>query len=264
MGERYDSFTELKIERQTDGVLLITLNRPEKLNAMTYRMHAELGRVWDAVDEDRATRVAVLTGAGRAFSAGNDLNNPDPDPDMVRVIMSDALRIARGMIECSKPIVSAINGVAVGGGAQIALLADLSVAAEDAKIIDGHTTVGVTAGDHGALLWPLLCGLAKAKYYLFNLEALTGKEAERIGVVTKAVPREQVLPTALEWAERLSKMSQVGIRGTKRALNGWLRMAYPILEHSAALEMADFFHPDVHEARAAFREKRAPSFPSAR
>ena len=262
-GDVYDKFESLLIERKGNGVILITMNRPEKLNAMTYEMHSELARIWDTVDEDNAAKVAVITGAGRAFSAGNDLNNPDPDADMVREIMSDALKIVRGMIDCSKPIVSAINGVAVGGGAQIGLLADLSVAAEDAKIIDGHTTVGVTAGDHGALIWPLLCGISKAKYYLFNLEPLTGIEAERIGVVTSAVPKEEVLPTALEWAERLANMSQIGIRGTKSAMNGWLRMALPILEHSAALEMADFFHPDVHEARAAFREKREPRFPSA-
>lgn len=262
-GDVYDKFRSLLIEPKGNGVTLITMNRPEKLNAMTYEMHSELARIWDAVEEDAATKVAVITGAGRAFSAGNDLNNPDPDADMVREIMTDALMIVRGMIDCSKPIVSAINGVAVGGGTQVGILADLSVAAEDARIIDGHTTVGVTAGDHGALIWPLLCGLSKAKYYLFDLETLTGAEAERLGIVTKAVPREEVLPTALEWADRLASMSQVGIRGTKAAINGWLRMAMPILEHSAALEMADFFHPDVHEARAAFREKREPRFPSA-
>lgn len=262
-GDVYDKFRSLLIEHKGNGVTLITMNRPEKLNAMTYEMHSELARIWDAVEEDAATKVAVITGAGRAFSAGNDLNNPDPDADMVREIMTDALMIVRGMIDCSKPIVSAINGVAVGGGTQVGILADLSVAAEDARIIDGHTTVGVTAGDHGALIWPLLCGLSKAKYYLFDLETLTGAEAERLGIVTKAVPREEVLPTALEWADRLASMSQVGIRGTKAAINGWLRMAMPILEHSAALEMADFFHPDVHEARAAFREKREPRFPSA-
>ncbi len=260
----FDKYEELLIERKGNGVLLITLNRPEKLNAMTYKMHSELARIWNDVDEDPGTKIAVVTGAGRAFSAGNDLNNPDPDADMVREIMSDALKIARGMIDCSKPIISAINGVAVGGGAQIGIMADLSVAAEDAKIIDGHTIVGVTAGDHGALMWPLLCGMAKAKYFLFNLEPLTGLEAERIGVVTKAVPKDEVLSTALEWANRMADMSQIGLRGTKQALNGWLRMAMPILEHSAALEMADFFHPDVHEARAAFREKRQPRFPSAR
>ena len=262
-GDVYDKFRSLLIEPKGNGVTLITMNRPEKLNAMTYEMHSELAMIWDAVEEDAATKVAVITGAGRAFSAGNDLNNPDPDADMVREIMTDALMIVRGMIDCSKPIVSAINGVAVGGGTQVGILADLSVAAEDARIIDGHTTVGVTAGDHGALIWPLLCGLSKAKYYLFDLETLTGAEAERLGIVTKAVPREEVLPTALEWADRLASMSQVGIRGTKAAINGWLRMAMPILEHSAALEMADFFHPDVHEARAAFREKREPRFPSA-
>jgi enoyl-CoA hydratase len=259
----YGKYTDLKIERKDGGILLITMNRPRQLNAMTYKMHSELARIWVDVDEDPKVKVAVITGAERAFSAGNDLNNPDPDAEKVREIMREAVQIARNMVECSKPIISAINGVAVGGGTQVALMADISIAAEDAKIIDGHTTVGVTAGDHGALIWPLLCGMAKAKYYLFNCEPLLGKEAERIGVVTKAVPKDQVLPVAMQIAGQLSQMSQIGIRGTKRAINGWLRMAMPILEHSAALEMADFFHPDLLEARASFREKRPARFPSA-
>src|SRR5437867_1644088 len=236
---------ELLIERTDDGVVLITLNRPHALNAMTYGMHSELGRIWDDLDRDPRVKVAVVTGAGRAFCAGNDLTNTDPDYNMVRDIMTDAIRIVRSMIECEKPIISAINGVAVGAGLAVALVADISIAAEDARLIDGHTRVGVAAGDHACLIWPLLCGLAKAKYYLMNLEPLTGAEAERIGLVTKSVPAPEVLPTAMDIARRLSAMSQPAIRGTKRALNGWLRQAMPIFEHSAALEMVDFFGPDV-------------------
>jgi len=259
----YGKYKDLDLERRDNGVLLITLNRPKQLNAMTYNMHSELANIWVDIDEDPKTKVAVITGAGRAFSAGNDLNNPDLDHDGVRELMRDAVKIVRNMIECSKPIVAAVNGVAVGGGVQVALLADVCIAAEDAKLIDGHVAVGTTAGDHGALMWPLLCGMAKAKYYLFNLEPLNGKEAERIGLIAKAVPTDMVLSTALEMANRMGQMSQIGLRGTKRTMNGWLRMAMPILEHSAALETVDFFHPDVQEARMAFREKRKPVFPSA-
>jgi enoyl-CoA hydratase len=259
----YDQYKELKVERRENGVVLITLNRPQVLNAMTYTMHGELARIWLDVDRDPQTRVAVVTGAGRAFSAGNDLRNPELDFDGVRELMRDAVAIVRTMIECDKPIVSAINGVAVGAGLAVALLADISIAAEDAKLIDGHTNVGVVAGDHACVIWPLLCGMARAKYYLWNLEPLTGRRAAEIGIITKALPAHEVLDDALEVASKLALMSQPAIRGTKRAINGWLRQAMPIYEHSAALETVDFFGPDVQAARAAFREKRQVEFPSA-
>ena len=206
MADVFDSYAELKVERKPNGILLITLNRPEKLNAMTYTMHAELARIWHDVDHDKNTRVAVVTGAGRAFCSGNDLKNPDPDFDGVQDIMRDAIRIVRGMVDCEKPIISAINGVAVGAGLAVALLADLSIAAEDAKLIDGHAKVGVVAGDHACLLWPMLCGLTRAKYYLWGLETLTGKRAEEIGIVTKALPVDQVLPEAMRIAELLAQI----------------------------------------------------------
>jgi enoyl-CoA hydratase len=263
MSDVFDKYKELQIERKDDGVILITLNRPKQLNAMTYGMHGELARIWDDVQRDKKTKVAVVTGAGRAFCSGNDLNNPDPDVEMVREIMDDAVSIVRGMIECNKPIISAINGVAVGAGLAVALMADISIAAEDAKLIDGHTKVGVVAGDHACIIWPLLCGMAKAKYYLWDVAPLDGREAERIGIVTKALPTEKVLPEALRIAGALAQMSQPAICGTKRALNGWLRQAMPMFEHAAALEMVDFFGADVHEARAAFRQKRPAKFPSA-
>lgn len=263
MTERYQDYKELRIERKGNGILLITMNRPEVLNVTTYSMHAEMARIWDDVDRDRAVKVAVITGAGQAFCSGNDPNNPVPDHDMVREIIADALKIVRGMVECEKPIISAINGAAVGAGLAVAVLADISIAADDARLIDNHIMHGVTAGDHACLIWPLLCGLARAKLYLMNLEPLTGKVAERIGIVSMSVPKDQVVPKALEYAERLAAMSQPAIRGTKRALNGWLRQAMPIMEHSAALEMFDYVGPDVEEARQASREKRAVRFPSA-
>lgn len=264
MGDVYERYSELKIERRARGVVLIQLNRPDKLNALTYSMHGELARLWRDAEEDRATRVVVVTGAGRAFCSGNDLNNPDPDHDGVREIMRDAVSIVRGMVECEKPIISAINGVAVGAGLAVALMADISIAAEDARLIDGHTKVGVAAGDHACVIWPLLCGMAKAKYFLWNLEPLTGRRADELGIVTMALPRAEVLPKALSLAAELAEMSQPGIRGTKRALNGWLRQAMPIFEHSAALEMFDFLGPDVYAAREAFRAKRQVKFPSAK
>jgi enoyl-CoA hydratase len=185
------------------------------------------------------------------------------DPAYVAKAWQEAGDIVYNMLNLDKPIISAINGVAVGAGLAVALMADISIAAEDAKLIDGHTKVGVAAGDHACVIWPLLCGMAQAKYYLWNLEPLTGRRAEQIGLVTKALPQPQVLAEALRIADELAHMAQPAIRGTKRALNGWLRQAMPIFEHSAALEMVDFFGPDVHAARAAFREKRDVKFPSA-
>jgi enoyl-CoA hydratase len=174
--------------------------------------------------------------------------------------MSD---LVYNIINCEKPIVSAVNGVAVGAGVVVALLADISVCAEDARLGDGHVKLGVAAGDHAAMIWPLLAGMAKARYYLLTGEMLTGAEAERIGLVSLALPRERVLDEAMRIAGDLANGSQLAIRWTKRALNNWLRQAGPIFDQSAAYEMLGFLGPDVVEGAAALREKRAPRFPSA-
>ncbi len=168
------------------------------------------------------------------------------------------------MISTDKPIVSAINGVAVGAGLVVALLADISIMSETARFTDGHTKLGVVAGDHAAILWPLLCGMAKAKYYLLTSEFIDGREAERIGLVSLCVPADQVLPKALDVADRLARGAQQAIRWTKRSLNNWLRQAGPIFDQSIALEMLTFMDEDVREGLAAIREKRPPTFPSAR
>jgi enoyl-CoA hydratase len=178
-------------------------------------------------------------------------------------MLSEMSDLVYHVIDCEKPIVSAINGVAIGAGLVVALLADISICAEDALLGDGHVRLGVAAGDHAAILWPLLAGMAKARYYLLTGEMLTGKEAERIGMVTMAVPKERVLDEAMAVAGRLGNGSQLAIRWTKRALNNWLRAAGPIFDQSAAYEMLCFMGPDVLEGVAALREKRPPRFPSA-
>jgi enoyl-CoA hydratase len=167
------------------------------------------------------------------------------------------------MINMDKPVLSAINGVAVGAGLAVALLADISIMSETARLTDGHLRLGVAAGDHAMIIWPLLCGMAKAKYYLLTADFIDGKEAERIGLVSLCAPQEQVLPRALEVAQRLATGSQLAIRWTKRALNNWLRVAGPIFDNSLALEMMGFFTDDVPEGLKAVREKRPPVFPSA-
>jgi len=263
----YGSYQSLLFERRPDGVLLITLNRPEIYNAADERMHTELARVWTDVARDDATRVAVVTGAGRAFSAGGDLAMVERmagDHDRVAAMLTEMSDLVYNMINCAKPIVSAINGVAVGAGLVVALLADISICAEDARLGDGHVKLGVAAGDHAAIIWPLLCGLAKARYYLMTGEMVSGAEAERIGLVSKCLPRAEVLGEALRVAGGLATGSQLAIRLTKRAMNGWLRVASPVFDQSAAYEMLTFMGDDVKEGAAALRAKRPPEFPSAR
>jgi enoyl-CoA hydratase len=253
----------LKLERQPDGVLLITLNRPDVLNAAHEEMHAELAGVWADVSSDPDTKVAVVTGAGRAFSAGGDLAMVERqigNYDLVTHMLKEMSDLVYNMANCEKPIVSAINGVAVGAGLVVALLADISICAADARLGDGHVRLGVAAGDHAAIIWPLLCGLAKAKYYLLTGEMVTGEEAERIGLVSRVLPRDEVLPEALNVAAKLAAGPQLAIRLSKRALNGWVRNAGPIFDQSAAYEMLTFLGPDIKEGLASLREKRAPRF----
>jgi enoyl-CoA hydratase/carnithine racemase len=262
----YKDYQHLVFERRPHGVLLITLNRPQVLNATNDRMHWELTQVWLTIDRDPETRVAVVTGAGRAFSAGGDLEMVEAnatDPRRLANTVREASDIVYNMINLDKPVVSAINGVAVGAGLVVALMADISIIAEDVRFTDGHTKLGVVAGDHAAIIWPLLCGMAKAKYYLLTSDFIDGREAERIGLVSLCVPRDQLLAKAFDVADRLAQGSQQAIRWTKRSLNNWLRLAGPIFDQSIALEMLTFMSEDVREGLRAIREKRPPKFPSA-
>jgi enoyl-CoA hydratase len=263
----YDGYQHLTFERRDHGVTLVTLNRPDRYNATDEVLHAELARVWRDVAEDPGTRVAVVTGAGKSFSAGGDLAMVERmagDHARVSAMLGEMSDLVYNIVSCEKPIVSAVNGVAVGAGLVVALLADISVCAEDARLGDGHIKLGVAAGDHAALIWPLLAGMAKARYYLLTGEMLDGVEAERIGLVSKALPSDRVLPEALAIAAGLGQGPQQAIRWTKRALNNWLRTAGPVFDQSAAYEMLGFLGPDLREGVAALREKRPPRFPSAR
>jgi enoyl-CoA hydratase len=258
-----DEYEHLRFERREHGVLLITIDRPERMNATNERLHTELAGVWRDVADDQQTRVAVVTGAGRAFSAGGDLEMIQKmagDYRRVAAMASEAAGLVTNMLDCEKPIVSAINGTAVGAGLAVALMADISIIAEDARLTDGHLRLGVVAGDHAAILWPLLCGMAKAKYYLLTADFLDGREAERIGLVSRCVPREQVLETALEVAERIATGPQDAARWTKRTLNHWLRQAIPAFDASVAYEMLSFLGEDVREGSQAILEKRSPRF----
>ena len=262
----FAAYRDLRFDRHPHGVLLITIDRPDKLNATDDRLHSELARVWGDVAADEETRVAVITGAGKAFSAGGDLEmvkRMAGDYRRVFAMAGETYELVRGILDCEKPIVSAINGTAVGAGLAVALMADISVIGEDVRLTDGHLRLGVGAGDHAVLLWPLLCGMAKAKYYLLTADFIDGAQAERIVLVSRCVPHEQVLETALEIATGLATGPQQAARWTKRTLNHWLRAALPAFDASVAYEMLTFLGEDVTEGAQAILERRAASFPSA-
>jgi enoyl-CoA hydratase len=259
----YAEYEHLLFEHRDDGILLITINRPERMNATNERLHTELATVWRDVAADDAARVAVITGAGRAFSAGGDLEMVQRmagNYDQIARMATEAAGLVLNMLDCEKPIVSAINGIAVGAGLAVALMADISIMAEDARLTDGHLRLGVVAGDHAAILWPLLCGMAKAKYYLLTAEFIDGREAERIGLVSRCVPADDVLDSALEVAGRLAGGPQHAARWTKRTLNHWLRSAIPAFDASVAYEMLTFFGADVQEGSDAILARRSPRF----
>ena len=260
----FAAYQHLLFERRADGVLLITINRPDVLNATNNRLHWELSRVWLDIADDPETRVVVITGAGRAFSAGGDLEMIEKmagNPANIAQAWKEAGDIVYNLINLDKPVISAINGVAVGAGLAVALMADISIASESMRITDGHIRLGVAAGDHAVVIWPLLCDMAKAKYYLLTADFIDGREAERIGLVSLCVPPDQLMPKALEVAQKLARGPQQAVRFTKRALNNWLRVAGPAFDASLAMEMLGFFGADLAEGVSALRERRQPSFP---
>lgn len=256
-------FPTLRFADLGDGVLEVSMSAPGRLNAVGHDGHRELAAVWSAVDTDPDVRVAIIRGSDGVFSSGGDLDLvSDMASDFeVRVrVLREARDLVYNVINCSKPIVSAIEGHAVGAGLVVGLLADVSIAATDARIMDGHTRLGVAAGDHAAIVWPLLCGMAKAKYHLLTCDPVSGEEAERIGLVSLCVPGDELHDRARAVASRLAHGSQSAIRWTKYALNNWLRQAGPIFDTSLGLEFLGFSGPDVREGVAAIREKRRPTF----
>jgi enoyl-CoA hydratase len=262
VADRYADFPDLTFDRPADGVLRITMDGPG-LNAVSHDVHRQLADVWRAVDRDPDTNVALLQGAGKAFSAGGSFELLDSlmsDYAVRTRIMREARDLVFNVIDCSKPIVSAMHGPAVGAGLAAGLLADVSIVSRTARIIDGHTRLGVAAGDHAAICWPLLCGMAKAKYYLLTCETLTGEEAERIGLVSLCVDDDQVHAKGLEVATQLAGGAQSAIRWTKQTLNGWYRNQTSILDASLAYEFFGFGGPDAREGLASHTEKRAPRF----
>jgi enoyl-CoA hydratase/carnithine racemase len=257
-----DAFESLQLDRPAPGVLRITLDAPG-LNAVTPRMHRDLAGIWPVLSDDPATSSVLVRGAGDAFSAGGSFDLIDEviaDEDARLRVMAETRDLVVRMLDCSKPIVSAIRGPAVGAGLAVALLADVSIAGRSARILDGHTRLGVATGDHAVLVWPLLCGMAKAKYLLLTSKTVSGEEAERIGLVSMCVDDGEVDDTALQIATELAAGPASAIRLTKLALNHWYRTFAPAFEASVAYEFLGFAGRDAHEGVAAVRERRPPRF----
>jgi enoyl-CoA hydratase len=260
----YSNYRELKLRRLEPGILEIVMGEEGKLSVATAPMHAEMASVWLDVDRDPETRVAILRGAGKGFSAGGDLKMVEEmtqDFAARARVWREARDLVYNMLNCSKIIVSAIHGPAVGAGLAAALMADVSIASRTARLIDGHTRLGVAAGDHAAIIWPLLCGMAKAKYYLLTCDTVSGEEAERIGLVSLSCEEKDLQAKALEVARKLAAGPQTALRWTKYSLNNWLRLAGPAFDASLALEVLGFTGPEVKAGVAALKEKRDPSFP---
>lgn len=261
---RYGKYKNLVIDMPHPRVLRIKFNNPGKMNSIVQAAHGEIVEIWRDIDSDPMVSSVILTGEGKVFSAGGDFTTVQAiidDNDAMLRNWKEAKDLVYNMINCSKPVVSAMRGVAAGAGLVCGLLADISIATKDVLLTDAHPRLGVAAGDHAVILWPLLCGMAKAKYYLLTCDKLTGEEAERIGLVSLAVDDHELDAKAESVAIRLAEGAQSAIRWTKYALNNWLRQAGPSFDASLALEMLGFRGPEVKEGLASHLEKRKPDFP---
>lgn len=247
-----------------DGLLVATMATGAPGNRMTAALHRELPELWRRVDRDDGVRALLLRGQPDAFSAGSvdELISgvPGLDGDAAVRLLDEAREIVLGLVECRAPVVAAVRGEAYGAALGVALLSDVCVVADEARLADGHARVGVVAGDHGVLIWPLLCGLAKAKRYLLLPEPLSGAEAERIGLVAESVPDDRVEEVALDYARRLARAAPVGTRWTKRALNHWLRQGIPAFESSLAHEFLAYRTADAHEGTRSLSDGRPPRY----
>jgi len=250
--------------RRDARILHATFNRPDTLNAFDADLERDVGRLFTDVAEDPETSVLVVTGAGRAFSAGGDIEqmqNAIDRPDEFLQGMVQGKKLLFSLLDCPKPVIAKVNGPAMGLGATVALFCDIIIAANHAKIADPHVRVGFTAGDGGAVIWPQLIGYARAKAYLLTGDALTGEEAAKIGLITKAVPADQLDAAVDEFAQRLANGASRAIQWTKLAVNIRLKqVAQAVLDTSFAYEALSNLTEDHQEAVNAFREKRPPRF----
>lgn len=256
--ERYRT---IRIDRREGGVVVATLDRPEKLNAVDGRMHTELSTLAADFDDDGEGRVLVITGAGRAFCAGGDFSAGSAPGGEGGNMLLEGGRIVDQLLACRKPIIAAVNGYAMGLGATVALLCDVVVAGRSAVFADTHVKMGIGAGDGGQVIWPLLMGVNRAKFFLMTGDRLDADEAERLGLVNQVVDDDELLPTALALADRLAAGPLEAIIASKVPINQWIRaQANQILPLSLAMEGATMHSADAREAQRAFVEKREPRY----
>lgn len=262
--DRY-GFSTIRTELD-DAVLLVTLSRPERLNAINDVMHQELTQLYARIAADPEVEVVVLTGAGRGFCAGGDFrqmaeNNDAGYDDGFSQLFVDAVALARNILAVRQPVVAAVNGDAIGLGATLALFCDVVYMADTARIGDPHVQAGLVAADGGVVLWPMLIGANRAKEYLFTGDLMTAAEAERLGLVNHAVPAERVLDEAMAFARRLARGASLAIRFNKRLVNKELEdRVNRIYEMALAMEAVTFRSADHIEAVKAFAERREPVF----
>ena len=258
----YSSYKHMQFERR-DRILTITLNRPP-MNPIHYELHAELARLWYQVQLDHETDVIIFTGAGEVFSAGGDIpmmQRRIDDPELFNQKNLEMRQMIFGLLDLEKPVIARINGDCIGLGATLALMCDIMIAVEDARFGDPHVRMGYVAGDGGAVIWPQLIGFAKAKEYLLIGDLLGAKEAERIGLINYAVPRDQLDVKVNAMAEKFAKGSTKAIKWTKTSINIPLRqLAHSMMDASLAYEAITNMGEDHQEAVRAFQEKRKPRF----
>jgi enoyl-CoA hydratase len=253
-----EKYKTILIDKRDNGVAIATLNRPDKRNAVDDTMHDELAALPRDVDDDVQVKVLVITGAGRGFCAGGDFSGGlTPDAHMWKT----ARRVVDNLLDCEKPVITAVNGHAMGLGATLALLGDVVIAARRAHFADTHARMGIAAGDGGQVIWPLLIGVNRAKYYLMTGERIPAEEAERLGLVNFVVDDEQLMERALALADRLAAGAGLAISASKVPINKYIKMVSNIvLPLSLNLEEATMRSDDFREAVLAFMQKRAPKF----
>jgi enoyl-CoA hydratase len=247
--ELYEGFEFLQIQRR-DKILTVTMNRPEKLNAVRDSDHAELGRVLRTAQRDDEINVVVLRGEGRAFCVGGDkslVEKTMSDPRELLRSQRDGREVVQAHVELDKPVVAAVQGRCSGAGATFALLSDIIVVERGTLIGDCHTLLGVAAGDGGVLTWPLAMGLIRAKRYLLSGEWIDAETAERYGLVTEVVEEGCATARAIEWAQQLAVLESSGLQFTKRAINHWLQLGMPAFNAGLAYEMLGFMQPETRQ-----------------
>ncbi|MGE3595712.1 MAG: enoyl-CoA hydratase-related protein [Dehalococcoidia bacterium] len=257
---KQENYDQILIEKRPNGVAIATLNQPKKLNAIDPNMHLEVTSLARDFDEDPDVKVLILTGAGRAFCAGGDFSPGRPRFSGPR-IWREARQLVDDFLDCEKPIITAMNGPAMGLGATIALLGDVIIAGRSASIGDTHVRVAMGAGDGGQVYWPLLMGINRAKYYMMTGDVLTAEDAEKLGLVNFVVDDDQLMTRALELADRLAAGPGLAISASKIGINKYIKfVSNLVLPLTLKLQSATLYSEDAEEAIAAFREKRTPKY----